>query len=392
MEKATTIPAPADQALRQQIAQAFTLLQQKRLDDAASLADTLVAAHAGNPEVLFLASEVRLEQGDAEGAFGFICAAVDAAPGQLPLLLKKAENLLMLRRRAQARKVAASAIPFAGDHGPALQAIGKVLAKSGDPASACALYEKALLAKGNNPGLLYDLAASQFFTGDAASAEKNIDAFLGVVPKAGHALYLRATLRKQTEENNHVEDIEARLKLGFPDPASHAACLFALAKELEDLGQTEKSFQALVEANKLKRQSLKHDAAAERATIDEVRETYTREVMCRPTVGHPEAGAIFIVGMPRSGTTLLERMLGRHSEVESAEELLDFGQVLAAAARKSQEAHPEMSLVQASTLVDFAAMGRDYMESARQAAGGLSVINIYDPTRPEPIWYGGLWL
>lgn len=373
MDKAQTNVAPAESALRQQIGQGFALLQQNRLVDAARLAESLVASNGDNPEVLFLASEVRLEQGDAESALGFISAAVDAAPGQLPLLLKQAENLLMLRRRTQAREVAEGAISVAGDSSQALQAIGKLFAKSGDPVRACQLYQLAATAKGSNATLLYDLAAAQFFTGDAAGAEQNINAFLRAAPKAGHALYLRSTLRRQTDADNHVADLEARLKAGFPNIAARAACLFALAKELEDLGQADKSFAALSEAAALKRQSLTYDAAAERASIDEIRAAYTAEVMQTPTAGHDEAGAIFVVGMPRSGTTLLERMLGRHSEVESAEELLDFGQLLAAAARKSQEEHPGMTLVEASKLIDFAALGRDYMASAREAAQGSRV-------------------
>jgi tetratricopeptide (TPR) repeat protein len=373
MEKATTNQGPSDLTRRQQLAQAFGMLGRNELAEAVQLAEALVTAHAADPEVLFLASEVQLELGDAERAFGFISAAVDAAPGQLPLLLKKAENLLMLRRRNEAREVAEEALLATGGSGKALQAVAKVFAKSGDPLRARQIYEQALTARDSDASLLYDLAAAQFFTGDSASAEKNIDTFLRAAPKAGHALYLRATLRRQTEDNNHVAELEQRLKVGFPDPSSRAACLFALAKELEDLGQDEKSFAALSEAAATKRQTLSHDAAAERASIDAVRETVTREVMETPTVGHEEAGAIFIVGMPRSGTTLLERMLGLHSEVESAEELLDFGQLLAAAAWKSHAEHPEKTLVEASLLIDFAALGRDYMASARQAGRGSRV-------------------
>jgi tetratricopeptide (TPR) repeat protein len=373
MDKATTTQAPANPALRQQIAQGFGLLQHNRLEDAARLVDTLVAANAADPEVLFLASEVQLELGDAQTALGFISAAVDAMPGQLALLLKKAENLLMLRRRADAREVASEALVVAGDNGKALQAVAKVFAKSGDPERARQIYQQAVTVKGSDATVLYDLATAQFFTGDAEGAEQNIDEFLRTAPKAGHALYLRATLRRQTEERNHVAELEQRLKTGFPDDSSRAACLFALAKELEDLGQDEKSFSALSEATNLKRKTLTHDAASERANIDEVRKTFTREVMETPAVGHEEAGAIFIVGMPRSGTTLLERMLGLHSEVESAEELLDFGQVLAAAARKVQAEHPEKNLVEASLSIDFAALGREYMKSARQAARGSRV-------------------
>lgn len=365
--------ATADAMLRQQIGEGFNLLQQDRLAEAMSLSDSLVAGHAGNAEVLFLASEVRLAAEDAEAAFGFIAAAVDAAPGQLPLLLKKADNLIMLRRRKEARQVAADAVAVAGGDGHALWALAKVYSRCDDPMDARPLYERALAAIGPHPALLYDLALARFHTGDIAGAEHALETLLTATPAGpatGHALYLRSTLRPQTESSNHVADLEARLAAGFATPVARAACLYALAKELEDLGQADRSFAALSEGAALKRQILNYDAAAERASIDGVRATYTQEVMQADTPGHDEEGAIFIVGMPRTGTTLLERMLGRHSEVKSAGELLDFGQLLAAAARKCQEANPGKTLLEASSMIDFAALGRDYMASAREAGSG----------------------
>ncbi len=360
----------AGTALRQRIGEGFNLLQQDRVADALQLSDTLVADHPGDAEVLFLASEARLAADDPEAAYGFIAAAVEAAPGELPLLLKKADNLIMLRRRREARHVAADAVAVAGNLARALWAIGSIYSRCDDPANARDLYARAHAAMGNDPALLYDLALARFHTGDVEGAEKDLDALLAIAPATGHALHLRSTLRRQTEASNHVGQLEAQLAAGFPHPAARAACQFALAKELEDLGQADKSFAVLAEAAALKRQTVRYDAEAERASIDGVRETFTAEALQAASAGHDEAGAIFIVGMPRTGTTLVERMLGRHSEVKSAGELLDFGQLLAAAARKSLQANPGKTVLEASLLIDFAALGRAYMASAREAATG----------------------
>ncbi len=358
----------ADAATRQQLQTAFERLHQGRVADARRLSDDLLAARAGDAEVLFLASEVRLAEDDAEAALGFIVAAVEAAPGQLPLLLKQAENLIMLRRRLEAKQVAVEAVAVAGNDGRSLWEIGKIYSRCDDPAGARPLYERALAVMGPHPALLYDLAVARFHTGDSVGAEAELDALLERAPHFGHALYLRATLRRQTDANNHVGDLERRLASDFPTAAARAAGLFALAKEREDLGQFDASFAALAQGAALKRQSLTHDAAAERAAIDGIRSAYTQAVMQSAVTGHDERGAIFIVGMPRTGTTLVERMLGRHSDVESAGELLDFGQVLAAAAQQQLRMHPGKTPVEASLLIDFAALGREYMKGARQAA------------------------
>jgi tetratricopeptide (TPR) repeat protein len=370
MEKAQTTGTVADMAVRQQVSEGFVLLQQGQLSDAAELSNRLVASHGGNAEVLFLASEVQLAMDDPESALGYIAAAVDAAPGQWPLLLKKADNLIMLRRRTHARLIAEEAAAAAGDNAQGLWEIGKFYSKCGDPVSACRLYQQARAGGDSNPGLLYDLATAQFFTGDVAGAEKNLAAFLVHAPRTGYALYLRSIMRKQTEESNHVAELQSRLAAGFPNVIGRAECLFALAKELEDLGQADESFSMLAEATALKHQTLTHDVSSECTSMDAIRATYTSEVMQAEMPGHDEEGAIFIVGMPRTGTTLVERMLGRHSAVKSAGELLDFGNILAAAVRKALEVNPGKTMAEASLLIDFAELGREYMRSARQAAFG----------------------
>lgn len=362
---------PATEAeIRQQLADGFSCLQQGKFAQANQLADQLLAELGQHAEVLFFASEARLAVDDAESALRLICATIDAAPGQLPLLLKKADILIRLRRRSLAKRVAADAVAVADSDGHALWAIGKVYSRCNDPLNARPLYEQALATVGRDPDLLYDIAVTRYFTGDVEGAEQALSLLLSVAPMAGHALYLRSTLERQTNACNHVADLESRLRLGFPNPLARSACLFALAKEMEDLDQSAPSFAALSEANALKHASLGHDAAAERASIDAVRAAYSPEAMQAQSTGHMEAGPIFIVGMPRTGTTLVERMLGRHSDVRAAGELLDFGQLLSAAARAYVEANPTATLVEASLNIDFAALGRDYMASARDAAGG----------------------
>ena len=364
-----TQASQANPALRQRIGQAFELLRQQRLADASQISAALLDAHAEHPEVLYLAAEVELARNEPQRALELLDQAIALVPNQPPLLLKKARVLLALRQRTTARAVAAEVARLAVKDPHGLWAVGKLYNASNDPRRARELFQQARAAGLRDPAMLYDLAAAEFFLGDFDSAEAHLDEMLQS-SRAGQALYLRATLRRQTPERNHIEDLEARLAIGFPDELGRAACLYALAKECEDLGQTERSFRALSEAAQLMRSLLQYDVASECATIDAIADTWNAEAMQSETIGCEDEGAIFIVGMPRTGTTLVERMLDCHTEVSSAGELLDFGLLLARAAQQAQARHPELSLVEASRQIDFAALGRDYMDGARQAAGG----------------------
>ena len=360
----------------------FTLLRQAKPLAAWAIADALIIEHANDPECLFLGSQAKLALDEIDAGIALMAAASNAAGDEPQLMLQLARLQTSQRYRTDARSslVRLSAIADAieaGSQGNAaelLHAIGAEYARLDDPSTAVHFYQRALAAGCTTPALRYDFATALFFSGEFELAEHQLEAMLEIQPKAGHALYLRATLRRQTLERNHVDDLQARLASGFPNPATQAGCGYALAKEREDLGQDSASFAALSEAARLKRQTLQYDLTSELAAIEAIRTRYSDAVMQLPTDGHSEAGAIFIVGMPRSGTTLVERMLTRHSDVRAAGELLDFGHALAAATRKVVSAQPSLSMVDASLKIDFAALGRDYMRSAREAAPGSAML------------------
>ncbi|GAB2496586.1 tetratricopeptide repeat-containing sulfotransferase family protein [Arenimonas alkanexedens] len=360
----------AAQAMQAGVRQGFNLLEQGKVAEATQLCRSLVLAHPAEPPVLMLACEVRLANDDLTGAIEAADAVLAAMPDNAAVMLKKAHLKVLVRERTEAKRLASEAVALEPGNGQNQWAAGKIFANCGDAAGACPFYEAALAAGMAHWSLNFDLASAQFFAGQFEAAEENIARVLAHVPGHGQSLYLRSILRRQTEASNHVADLQTRLQGRLPTPAAAAAALYALAKEYEDLGQAGPAFQALADGAKLKRQSLSYDAVAERNVIDGIRGLYTAEVMAASTPGHEEEGAIFIVGMPRTGTTLAERMLASHGDVGSAGELMDFGQLLAIAAQKAQAAQPGLSVAEASLAIDFAALGREYMAAARQAAPG----------------------
>jgi tetratricopeptide (TPR) repeat protein len=384
----TDMSFPADAASRQRrLAEGFDLLRQGRVADAVSLADALRAVHPDDPEVQFLASEARLANDDGEGALECIEAAVRLRPGEVVLALKLAENLVMLRRRRDAKDVAMHAAEMAPADGATQFAVGRIFLGCDDPLSARAYYERALQAGHESPAMLYELAVTQQLTGDIERADATIAALLARIPQAGQVLHLRSTLRRATPERNHVAALEAQLAAGFPSDIDRSAALYALGRELDELGESARAFAAISEGAALRRGQMGgYDPAAEIATIDAICTTYDAAEMARAVPGHPGEGPIFVVGLPGSETALVGRMLSRHSEVGLAGDLLDFGQALAAAVRRTAPA-PGQSLVAASRQADFAGLGRDYVRGAREAAPAR---RLFVDTLPANYMYCGL--
>lgn len=247
------------------VVQGYALLREGRVEEAVRHAAGLLRGRSGDVDALVLASEAAVAAGAPDAAVGFMEEAIGASPGNAALRLKQAGLLLHLRRRHEALGLALSVAATARERGSgqALWQAGSIVTNCNRPLDAVPLYQQALEAMGPQPGLLYDLAVAQFFTGDFDAAEANLDRMLAIAPQAGHALYLRSTLRRQSPDHNHVEELRQRIAAGLGRPDQDAAAWYALAKELEDLGEHASAFDALDTGARLRRQTLDHDIAGE---------------------------------------------------------------------------------------------------------------------------------
>ncbi|MEN1929718.1 sulfotransferase [Luteimonas sp. MJ250] len=359
------------------VMQGYALLREGRVEEAVRHAADLLREQSDHVDALVLAGEAAVAEGAPDEALGYMQRAIDADPGNEALRLKQAGLLLHLRRRREALDLALSVAAKARGRGggQALWQAASIAANCNRPLDAVPLYQQALGSMGPQPGLLYDLAVAQFFTGDFEAAEANLDRMLAIAPQAGHALYLRSTLRRQSPGRNHVDELKQRIAAGLGRPDQDAAAWYALAKELEDLGEHASAFDALDTGARLRRQTLDHDIAGECEAQARIRAAYGREVMAAPARGHAGAAPIFIVGMPRTGTTLVERMLVHGGSVRSAGEPLDLGNLIGAHAREALQARPQLTPAEASLHIDFEALGRDYARGVSEAAGAERFID-----------------
>ena len=361
--------APATSELQLKIAHGSALLRQGQTAAAVDLGNALADAYPGQPRAYAFAAEASRVGGDLDGALAWIEKAIEAGD-DLQDWVKKAWLLSRLFRRDEVPPLLARIAERAGDDALLHWQLGKLYYHHNLLKDAAAQFERALAAGGERPAWRYDLAIARFYSGDFEQAGSDLERLLSASPQAGAVLYLRSTLARQRPDANHVADLEKRLKQGFRKPEDEAGALYALAKEYEDLGEHEKSFAALARGAKKKRDTIRYSPSDFFATLREIREVQGAEAMAAPSQGHEEEGAIFVVGMPRTGTTLTLRLLAQSGKVRDAGELTDFGFLLGEAVQRTQAADPALSVAAAAMQVDFAALGRKYMRGARPMASG----------------------
>src|SRR6516225_146922 len=117
---------------------------------------------------------------------------------------------------------------------------------------------------------------------------------------------------------------------------------FALGKVYADLGQHERSFFHLIKGNALKRKQIVYDEAAALAQLERMREVFTAEALRQGRgCGDPSAVPVFIIGMPRSGSTLVEQILASHPKVFGAGERNEMAQLVSDIAGPDGSRYPE---------------------------------------------------
>jgi tetratricopeptide (TPR) repeat protein len=321
------------------------------------------------------ASFIALCRGQIADAAALIQRALTNAPEDARYLLQYARCLSAQRRIQEGIDSAMAAERSAAKANDAqlLDAIGSFYNSVGEHQKASAAYSQAIQLDPARALYWFNRATVRRFLGQIDLAEADYDRAIALRPHDYEAYSNRSELRKHTPERNHIEALERLVAGGIPDWRGEVQIRYALAKEHEDLHQHPQSWGHLERAARLRRAHLQYDIRHDVDTVDWIIKAFP-ELLPEPSQGCSSREPIFIVGLPRSGTTLVERILGSHSQVFAAGELNHFAAAMIAAvlSKTGGQPLPRPQLVAASRDLDFTALGVDYLERARPAAAAHS--------------------
>jgi Flp pilus assembly protein TadD len=366
------MPKPAaDPTASRMEEEALRLARHGSLRAAADVCRALNTKHPEFAPGWLTSSTIALQTGDAPAALTLIERALALNPKDGRSLLQKAHTLRVLRRQSEALAIANTVRPLLNDDTAALDLLGTFYSLSGEQRLALEAYDRALQLAPRNLSIKFNRATVRRFLGQLAAAEEDYDQVIAGRPTDYEAYKNRSDLRKQTRERNHVAELERLLVApGIADWRGEVQIRHALAKELEDISEYDRSWTYLDQGARLRRRHLKYEVDRDVETVTWIMDAF-RDGPAPTVKGFPSNEPIFIVGLPRSGTTLVERILGSHSSVYSAGELNDFSQALVdgVVGSAGTRSMPRQELVARSANIDFEALGREYLQRTRPATG-----------------------
>ncbi len=297
-----------------------------------------------------LLTETALQRRRPDAAI--VCAnrAVALMPKDPIALVLRAKCLFVSGEARQAFEAAEAASKIIDGAPETLDALGAIFGLLGLHQRAKEFFLRAVAARPDVSQYLFNLAATERMTGALDEAEAHCDAAIALDRHYGLAHYLHSDLRIQTADRNHIEEMEALIRGGKLAWPSEVMLRFALGKEYEDLDVHDRAFDHVDAGCDLQHRSITHDRAAEIAEIDRII-THTRTWIDAAPPGYSAAAPVFVAGLPRTGTTLVERIIASHSAMSSVGETGAFATEMRRAMKDT------------STRDDLADIGRRYVDS-----------------------------
>lgn len=359
-------------------AEAERLYAGRQLDQAEGAYRQLLSAPSHAPVALVRLSMIAALQGRCRDEAEAAMAAFKArppVPGVLQVIASR------LRGAGESRAMLACAIdPVVLESGDAkaLAEMGRLLANAHFPREALELLERARGSGFIAPTLRFVIGVCRMYVGEDEVARREFEALLARIPHHAPSLGTLSRLQSTAAEDEALVDrIRAALAELGADHQDAPALHHALFDLLDRRDRRDEAWAALEEGMRLRRAQVEFDDAADQALFD-----YLATLRAPAPAGEAGDGPrpVFIVGMPGSGTSLLERVLGRHEQVADAGELPDFVQQLRWCCDRAGPPRLDLALARRAEAIDFEELGIRYLARTWWRGGDRTVYTDRTPS------------
>lgn len=243
-----------------------------------------------------------------------------------------------------------------------IELTGTVLNSLGEYEAAELFFERAHEMSPQNPSALMNLGNVRVFLGKIDDAVALFKRAIDLEPNSAQCHWGLANSAK-AKDDTHIKTMQGLIESGRQSKRSQGFLHYAIGKENEDLGNWPEAFSAFTQGARARRETVEFNEADETAMFEAIKETYTAHWLANCPAGAEDPAPIFVLGQPRTGTTLIERVITSHSQVYSAGELQQFGLAVRRASRHADPKRFSKELFIAAATVNPAEIGNMYLRS-----------------------------
>lgn len=307
--------------------------------------------------------------GDVRGAVAHALEAFRKAHAD-PALLEMLCKLLLRLGETHAALACASALATARPQAGALAEVGKMLSDHMLPDAALPLLQRAMAAgMAHAPAMQYLLGLNLMYAGELEAAEQALEASLRGNPELAPAHWALAKLGAAAGRGGRIDRL-GRVLEGAAGQGVEAALLwYSLFHELDRDGQTARAWDALATAMRLRRAQVRYYESAQDALFEAATRAL-RNPGCDRGAGLEGPMPVFVVGLPRSGTTVIEQGLCAHAKVASVGELRDLATQMRWVAQRAGPFNVDAGLLEAMAGRPDDLLGQRYLEHTQWRAQG----------------------
>ncbi|MFM7272230.1 MAG: sulfotransferase, partial [Gammaproteobacteria bacterium] len=333
--------------------------------DAERACRRVLQAEPGNVDALRLLGQLALAAGRMSDGERLLRRAVELAPDFHAVLVDLGRLLKDLDRFAEAAEVLGRAAALAPQDAQSQFLLGSVLAPCGAVEEAAHAYRRTIALEPEDAAAWLGLGHALKTLGQTAEGVEAYRRCIALRPGNGEGWWSLANLKTYRFDAAEVARMEALAAAEATDETSRINVLFSLAKATEDQRDFDSAWRWYAQGNARARQRLSYDPVQTQQAHDALVEVFDMAFLAeRSGWGDPDPAPIFVLGLPRSGSTLIEQILASHSAVEGTSELPYIGRLAGSLGRERGEGHSYPQILRELDAPAVRALGAAYLERA----------------------------
>ena len=353
---------------REAIIKAADLLNEEKIEEAIDILQPILKSKPDHVNAMrYLALAYRKGEKKLQDAEALLRSATRLAPDFIPAWFDLGSLLSFRNKRMEAIAAYQKVVQLDPENAPAWGGLGSAYAVAMYPDKSAEAYAKSIALKPNVPNVLVGQAHVLKTLGDQAEALKSYRAAIKIKPEFGEAYWSMANLKIFQFEEKEVSSMLQQLESDNLTESEEIHFRFALGKAFEDKKDYEQAWHYYHTGNQQQRMTVEHHPVKMETRHSQLKQIFNKEFLQeRADVGYDVSDPILIVGLPRSGSTLIEQILASHTLVEGTSELPVLGKLSESIGQYRTDGIKYPEAVKDLRNKDWRAYGQQYIEETQR--------------------------